>query len=80
MDANEDMTPMVNIDYGFCKYIGEDDMDLLQWYCINYNTELLDCMVWWLKDLDLNDTHIRDIFQIKELFIQFYQHFIDMVK
>ena len=79
MDANEDTNKSI-IDYGFCKYIGENDMDLLQWYCLNYNSDYLDCMVFWLRDLNLNEEHIRNIFQIKELFIEFYQHFINIIE
>lgn len=74
MDANEDEN-IDPIDYGFCEYIGEDDMDLLQHYCVHYDTDDLDEMVSWLNKLGYNKKQIHNIFNMEELFDVFYNNF-----
>ena len=81
VDANEDMTDIsLENDYGICEYIDVDDMELLEYYCVNYDTDELDEMVSWLNKLGYNKEHIKDIFNIEELFVAFYDNYMKSIE
>jgi hypothetical protein len=80
-DANEGMIDInLENDYGFCRYIDVDDMDLLEHYCCKYDTDDLDEMVCWLNKLGYNHEHIKDIFNIEELFVAFYENYMKSIE
>jgi hypothetical protein len=80
-DANEEMIDInLENDYGFCEYIDEEDMELLEYYCYNYDTDELDEMISWLNKLGYNKEHIKDIFNIEELFVAFYENYMKSIE
>jgi hypothetical protein len=80
-DANEEMIDInLENDYGFSEYIDEEDMELLEYYCYNYDPADLDEMVSWLNKLGYNKEHIKDIFNIEELFDAFYDNYMKSIE
>ena len=68
------------MEYGFCNYIAPSDMDLLEWYCHNYDTDELDEMISWLNKLGYKKEQITQIFNIEELFADFYQNYLKSIE
>tara|TARA_R110000744_G_scaffold224715_2_gene343226 strand:- start:5970 stop:6227 length:258 start_codon:yes stop_codon:yes gene_type:complete len=64
----------------FCNYILEEDMDLLEWYCYNYDVDDLDEMISWLNKLGYKKEQITEIFNIEDLFIDFYQNYLKSIE
>ena len=64
----------------FGNYIDDDNMELLEYYCMNYDTDELDEMSSWLNKLGYNKEHINDIFNIEGLFLAFYDNYMKSIE
>tara|TARA_R110001592_G_scaffold179918_1_gene421890 strand:- start:21321 stop:21581 length:261 start_codon:yes stop_codon:yes gene_type:complete len=71
---------MSEIDLGFTKYIDDEDTDLLEWYCYNYDVDDLDEMVCWLNKLGYKQDQVTEIFNIEDLFVDFYQNYLKSIE
>ena len=71
---------MSEIDLGFTKYIDDEDTELLEWYCYNFDIDELDEMVCWLNKLGYKQEQVADIFNTEELFNEFHEIYLKSVE
>ena len=63
----------------FTDYIDDEDIELVEWYCYNFDTDELDEMVCWLNKLGYKQEQVAEIFNIEELFGEFHHNYLKSI-
>tara|TARA_R110002074_G_scaffold136696_1_gene281495 strand:- start:43 stop:246 length:204 start_codon:yes stop_codon:yes gene_type:complete len=63
----------------FTEYIDDEDIELVEWYCYNFDIDELDEMVCWLNKLGYKQEQVATIFNTEELFGEFHHNYLKSI-